>query len=58
MLTDLCPPCFTLGLLSCNWLHVYELLGANFRTGQRATHMVLAGYLVPVGTVLVTPVLN
>ena len=26
-----------------------------FRTGLRATHVVLGGYLVPMGTVLVTP---
>ena len=29
-----------------------------FRTGLRATHVVLGGYLVPAGTVLVTPGLD
>ena len=31
---------------------------AIFRTGLRAPHMVLAGALVPAGTVLVTPDLD
>ena len=31
---------------------------AIFRTGLRAPHVVLAGALVPVGTVLVTPALD
>jgi len=29
-----------------------------FRTGQKATYMVLVGNLVPAGTTLVTPVLE
>jgi O-acetyl-ADP-ribose deacetylase (regulator of RNase III) len=29
-----------------------------FRTGLRAPHMVLAGAMVPAGTVFVTPALN
>ena len=35
-----------------------RMSSAIFRTGLRAPHVVLAGALVPVGTVLVTPALD
>jgi len=46
-------------LLFIDDIHLYEdidYVNAIFRTGPRATHVVLAGDLVPASIMLVTPV--
>jgi len=50
-------PSIILVLISVN-VKTLIMLMLFFRTGQRATYLVLAGDLVPAGTTLVTPALR